>query len=153
MFIGTRIKTALRNGKMQIPGDQWPIFLYACCEYNPEDPWNGAFRSAILVSVILPIFYLLCWHNTFQAYKYVFTLPSSVDKVSRATRSGNVHIHGMMCVTMPPIAYIATRVCLYLLVAFNAAGAGVVFIGPLRPELLSCFLPDGHNWRLGTLLR
>ena len=36
---------------MQVPGDQWPIFIYARCEYEPEDAWKGAFRSAILVTV------------------------------------------------------------------------------------------------------
>ena len=36
---------------MQVPGDQWLIFIYTCCEYNPEDMWEGAFRSAILVTV------------------------------------------------------------------------------------------------------
>lgn len=36
---------------MQVPGDQWPIFIYAGCEYDPEDPWKGAFRGAILVAV------------------------------------------------------------------------------------------------------
>ena len=32
-------------------GDQWPLFLYADYHYDPEDPWNGLFRSALLVSV------------------------------------------------------------------------------------------------------
>ena len=36
---------------MQVPGDQWPIFIYTHCEYEPEDTWKGAFRSAILVTV------------------------------------------------------------------------------------------------------
>jgi hypothetical protein len=34
-----------------VPGDQWPIFLYAGYEYDPEDPWKGLFRSSLLVSV------------------------------------------------------------------------------------------------------
>ena len=46
-----RIKAALRSGEMQVPGDQWPIFIYTCCEYDPEDTWKGTFRSAILVTV------------------------------------------------------------------------------------------------------
>ena len=36
---------------MQIPGDQWLIFIYARCEYDPEDVWKGTFRSAILIAV------------------------------------------------------------------------------------------------------
>ena len=46
-----RIKATLRSGEMQVPGDQWPIFIYARCEYDPEDAWKGAFRSAILIAV------------------------------------------------------------------------------------------------------
>ena len=45
-----------------------------------------------------------------QAYKHVFTSPSSVDREPKATRSGNARIHGMTRVTLPSIAYIATQV-------------------------------------------
>ena len=45
-----------------------------------------------------------------QAYKHIFTSPSSVDKVVKATRSGNARIHGMTQVTSPFIVYIATQV-------------------------------------------
>ena len=38
---------------MIVPGDQWPIFLYAGSEYDPEDPWKGLFRSTLLISVSL----------------------------------------------------------------------------------------------------
>jgi hypothetical protein len=46
-----RVKDKLRNGEMVIPGDQWPLFLYANCEYDPDDPWKGLLRNSILVSV------------------------------------------------------------------------------------------------------
>ena len=36
---------------MLVSGDQWPLFLYADYRYDLEDPWNGLFRSAILVLV------------------------------------------------------------------------------------------------------
>jgi hypothetical protein len=45
-----------------------------------------------------------------QAYKHVFTSPSSVDREPKATRSGNARIHGMTQVTLPSVAYIATQV-------------------------------------------
>jgi hypothetical protein len=46
-----------------------------------------------------------------QAYKHIFTSPSSVEKeASRATRSGNARIHGMTSVTPASIAYVATQV-------------------------------------------
>ena len=47
----SRIKEALKSGEMQIPGDQWPIFIYTQCEYDPDDAWKGTFRSMILVVV------------------------------------------------------------------------------------------------------
>ncbi|KAG1902986.1 uncharacterized protein F5891DRAFT_1127521 [Suillus fuscotomentosus] len=87
-------KTKLRNGEIIVTGDQWPLFLYTDYHYDPEDPWNGLLRSALLS----------------QAYKHVFTSPSSVDKEPKATRSGNARIHGMTRVTLPSIAYIATQV-------------------------------------------
>ncbi|KAG2156444.1 uncharacterized protein EDB93DRAFT_1238791 [Suillus bovinus] len=42
-------KTKLRSGEIIVTGDQWPLFLYADYHYNPEDPWNGLFQSALLV--------------------------------------------------------------------------------------------------------
>lgn len=47
---------------------------------------------------------------TSQAYKYIFTSPSSVDKEPKATRSGNARLHGMTKATPASIAYIATQV-------------------------------------------
>ncbi|KAG1743916.1 hypothetical protein EDB19DRAFT_1894673 [Suillus lakei] len=58
----TEMKTKLRSGEIIVTGDQWPLFLYADYHYNPEDPWNGLFRSALLVC----------------AYKHIFMSPSSV---------------------------------------------------------------------------
>ena len=41
-------KAVLKSSKMQVPGDQWPIFIYSKCEYDLEDPWKGAFWSALI---------------------------------------------------------------------------------------------------------
>ena len=46
-----RTKAKLQSGEMEIPGDQWPTFLYANNMYDPEDPWKGLLRSSILVCV------------------------------------------------------------------------------------------------------
>ena len=45
-----------------------------------------------------------------QAFKHIFTSPSSVEKENKATRSGNARIHGMTRVTLASIAYVATQV-------------------------------------------
>lgn len=46
-----RIKEKLRNAELAVTGDQWPIFLYHGYQYDGEDPWNGLFRSSLLVTV------------------------------------------------------------------------------------------------------
>jgi hypothetical protein len=44
-----RTKEKLRSGEMVVAGDQWPIFLYSGYNYDPDDPWNGLFRSSLLI--------------------------------------------------------------------------------------------------------
>jgi len=46
-----RIKTKLRSGELAVCGDQWPVFLYRGYVCDPADPWDGLFRSVLLVSV------------------------------------------------------------------------------------------------------
>ncbi|KAH6907243.1 hypothetical protein BKA70DRAFT_1428213 [Coprinopsis sp. MPI-PUGE-AT-0042] len=90
----TNNEDALRSGSLIPAGDQWPLFLYRDFKFNPDDVWDGLFRSSLLVS----------------AFKHIFTSPSSVDREPRATRSGNARIHGMKRVTIPSLAYVATQV-------------------------------------------
>jgi hypothetical protein len=45
------VQEQLRNGTYMVAGDQWPVFVYKDCKYDPENPWDGLFRSALLVSV------------------------------------------------------------------------------------------------------
>lgn len=54
-----------------------------------------------------------------QAFKYIFTSPSSVDKEPKATRSGNARLHGMTKVTPASIAYIATQVGVVCMAVFE----------------------------------
>jgi hypothetical protein len=49
--MNSRTKERLRSGEMTVSGDQWPIFIYQGYNYDSEDPWNGLFRSSLLVSV------------------------------------------------------------------------------------------------------
>lgn len=48
--------------------------------------------------------------SSHQAFRHVFTSPSSVDKEPKATRAGNARLHGMNAVTAASIAYVATQV-------------------------------------------
>jgi hypothetical protein len=47
----SRTKARLRSGEIAVTGDQWPVFVYYSNKYDPEDPWDGLFRSNLLVSV------------------------------------------------------------------------------------------------------
>ncbi|KAG1873262.1 hypothetical protein C8R48DRAFT_746079 [Suillus tomentosus] len=93
-WLNTATKLSLKSGETAVRGDQWPMFLYAKYDYDPEDPWKGLLRSDILIF----------------GFKHVFTSPSSVDKDPKATRSGNAYLHGMKSVTKGSLAYIATQV-------------------------------------------
>ncbi|KAG0694063.1 hypothetical protein DFH29DRAFT_985362 [Suillus ampliporus] len=82
------------DGETAVCGDQWPMFLYAGYIYDPENPWTGLLRSEILIF----------------GFKHIFTSPSSVDKETKATCSGNAYLHGMRSVTKGSLAYIAMQV-------------------------------------------
>ncbi|KAM6493885.1 hypothetical protein JOM56_010246 [Amanita muscaria] len=92
------IRAKLSTGEMAVQGDQWPLLVYAKQKFDSEEPWEGLFRSELLV-----------W-----AYKHIFTSPSSVEKEVKATRSGNACIHGMTRVTSASLAYVATQLCFAL---------------------------------------
>ena len=53
ILTNSRTKERLRSGEMAVPGDIWPVFLYHGYSFDPEDPWNGLFRSSLLVLVSL----------------------------------------------------------------------------------------------------
>ncbi|KAG1882190.1 hypothetical protein F4604DRAFT_1921918 [Suillus subluteus] len=87
-------KQKLKSGEIIVSGDRWPLFLYTDEAYDPDDPWNGLLRSRLLIN----------------AFRHVFTSPSSVDKEPKATRAGNACLHGMTAVTAPSVTYITTLV-------------------------------------------
>ncbi|KAF8221849.1 hypothetical protein L208DRAFT_1325779, partial [Tricholoma matsutake] len=89
------MREKLSSGEMPVHGGQWPMLVYADQEYDPKNPWEGLFRSQILV-----------W-----AFKHISTSPSSVEKEVKVTRSGNACIHGMTQVTTASLAYVAMQVC------------------------------------------
>ncbi|KAG2003612.1 hypothetical protein CC2G_004204 [Coprinopsis cinerea AmutBmut pab1-1] len=89
-----RIREQLRNRSIIIGGEELPSFLWEEGTYDRNNIWNGFFRNQLLV----------------KAFKHVFTSPSSVDAVPKATRSGNARIHGMTSATVPSLAYIAVQV-------------------------------------------
>ena len=78
---------------------------------TPKHPGMGFSEASFLFgfvgTCILLAFSFPC---CMQAFKHIFTSPSSVEKENKATRSGNARIHGMTRVTLASIAYVATQV-------------------------------------------
>jgi len=114
VLISCSVSEGLKNSEITVAGDQWPLLVYADCTYDSAEPWEGLFRNKLLVWVFLIAFILQysvnwCTYN-FQAFKHIFTSPSSVNLDAKATRSGNARIHGMTRVTTASLAYVATQV-------------------------------------------
>ena len=107
-----RIKEKLHIGQLQVPGDQWLILLYASYTYDPDDPWNSLLHSGILILVSHCSWHLwLLMPTHSQAYKHIFTSPSSIDfEEPKATCSCNACIHGMHSIMKALITYMVMQV-------------------------------------------
>ena len=46
-----RVHGKLSSGEMTVRGNQWPMLLFVNEEYDPDNPWEGLFRSQLLVWV------------------------------------------------------------------------------------------------------
>ncbi|KAM5532499.1 hypothetical protein V8D89_013852 [Ganoderma adspersum] len=101
------IKSALKAGTLVVRSDQWPICFYLNRDYDLERPWVGLLHGRLLLN----------------AYKHIFTSPSSVDDSGRATKGNNCFINGMAEFTVASIVYIATLL----------SGCGVRFALGSRP--------------------
>ena len=108
------MRDKLKLGEMIVAGDQWTVFLYEGYSYDLEDPWTGLLCRSLLVTVHILTVYPT-WQLSFcQAFRHIFTSPSSVHKESSATHPGNVRLHGMTSVTSASIAYVATQTCNFI---------------------------------------
>jgi hypothetical protein len=83
-----------------------------------------------------------------QAYKHVFTSPSSVDQEPKATRSGNAQIHGMTKVTPALIANVATQVRTIMFTLYSV----FTVVGSFRVVLFSRVFADRHNYGFQIIL-
>lgn len=52
------MREKLSSGEMTVRGDQWPLLLFANQIYDPDDPWEGLFRSQLLLWVSIPSYQL-----------------------------------------------------------------------------------------------
>ena len=67
ILTNSRTKKKLQSGKMAVPGDVWPVFLYHGDNFNPEHPWNGLFCSSLLIlvgSIYDSSMSILTYHST-----------------------------------------------------------------------------------------
>jgi len=53
---------------------------------------------------------VIVFNHHHQAFKHIFTSPSSVDQEPKVTCSENAHLHGMQSVMKASIAYVTTQV-------------------------------------------
>jgi hypothetical protein len=58
-----RVRAKLSSGEMAVPGDQWPLLVYARQEYDPEEPWDGLFRSQLLIWVVIHFISVAITHS------------------------------------------------------------------------------------------
>ena len=78
---------------------------------TPKHPGMGFSEVSFLFGFVGTCLFLsFLFTYCVQAFKHIFTSPSSVEKENKATRSGNARIHGMTRVTIASIAYVATQV-------------------------------------------
>jgi hypothetical protein len=124
----------IRDGdsNYMVTAHSWPAFLYAGNKCNTDNIEEGLFRNGMLVKVSLTTSsdFVCCKH--FQAFKYLFTSPTSANddtppndapqpsakRAKRnlgATRSHVASLIGMRSVTPRAIAYVAVQVCLNFL--------------------------------------
>ncbi|TFK81532.1 hypothetical protein K466DRAFT_455048, partial [Polyporus arcularius HHB13444] len=132
-----RCRERLANKALTVKGDQWPLFLYLNQKYDPHNPWEGFLLGKIV----------------FQGFKHIFTSPSSVTDGTKATRSGNARLHGMMEVTPASIVYTATVVRFALGSSSTFTRSDTVTDSELFYNSLYSFVthPD-ENERLAELL-
>jgi hypothetical protein len=109
LYDSTREK--LKNGVIKLTGKTWSVFMYQECRYDKHSPWQGLFRNNLIVKVFIHVLSQRSWLLISQAYKCVFTSPSSADSTNISTRAGNAQLHNMTQVTRASIAYIVTQVC------------------------------------------
>ena len=81
---------------MPVCDDQCPMLMHADQEHDPQEPWQGLLRGQRpdfhLGSHEFALFIHHCLFCCAEAYRHIFTSPSSLVKEVKATRLGNVSI-------------------------------------------------------------
>ncbi|KIJ09901.1 hypothetical protein PAXINDRAFT_164339 [Paxillus involutus ATCC 200175] len=113
-----------RDPTFLVTAHSWPLFLYQGYDYNTTDVEKGLFRSSLMVKVgFSGSSSTIILSLPLQAYKYLFTLPSSAKDVEKdvpadrgdaagnkaATKNHVASIMGLKTVSPRSIAYTAVQ--------------------------------------------
>ena len=87
----------LSSGEMPVCGDQWPMLMHADQEHDPQEPWEGLFRGQrpdfCLGSHAFVLFIHRCLFRRAEAYRHIFTSPSSLVERGESNKIGQcVHL-------------------------------------------------------------
>ena len=102
-----RLKEKLCSGKLLVPSDQWPIFVYAGQIFDHVDPWKGLFRSKIMVKVTM----VMSLAHSYSCIPVYFCFSITFTTLL-------IHHHDLMC--EPPHSLMHnTRLCFIRLASLS----------------------------------
>lgn len=59
------VRENLSTGEIAVRGDQWPMLVYANQEYDEDEPWEGLFRSQLLVWVQINLLSFVSFYSQY----------------------------------------------------------------------------------------
>ena len=159
-WFGLRHKQNIRDfhPDFLVTANSWPLFLYVNGKYNPNYPIHGLFKGELLVKVSLAC--LIAILMTLQAFRYIFTSPSSAEftaddlnsefllsqpkrrhRGEQRTHTNIATLLGMKTVMPHAIAYIAVQVSFFFSLLLNIYHSSPIC--QLHFALASC-----GSWRI-----
>lgn len=103
----------VEDGSLQLTTDDFPSFLYVDGTiYDEDNEDTGLFQGLVLVRVrVVNLFNHCSWDVTFQAYRHIFTGPSSaINPNSEGPRKTKAKKFKLTEVTGRTIAYACVQV-------------------------------------------
>lgn len=144
-----RIKATLKSGELQVPKDQWPIFIYFHCEYDPEDLWKGTFQDALLILLCyIFISHWLSWHHSMHIDMYSHCQALSI----RSQRQQGLEMPGVMAWPVSHCHLLTTLPLRYVINWSPLPSNMNVSLYLLCIKIFSHVLLHGHNHQLWTHL-
>lgn len=83
---------------MAIPGDHWPIFLYAGYDYDPDDPWKGLHQEIVDIRLslykALNLVYFQTETSELQMARYSLIRDNIVDQIEQKNKKDGMWSDG-----------------------------------------------------------